>query len=173
MNERWQKFKGYLAGAVALIACPCHLPITFPLLLSLTAGTALGSWLEGKFALVFAVSAAIFIGGLVLASKSFTHVGRIADQAHQGSRIANPAHEEAITVTLLTSSTCKSCSRAARVWEQVALSHSLQIETVEINSPRGRELAARHNIFTTPATLIGERVVLRGVPTVEKASRLI
>ena len=32
--------KGIFAAAVALVACPCHLPITLPLLLVLTSGSA-------------------------------------------------------------------------------------------------------------------------------------
>lgn len=66
MNNLWQAAKGYLAGAIALIACPCHLPLTFPLILSLTAGTALGSWLTGKFGLIFAIASVIFLAGLGL-----------------------------------------------------------------------------------------------------------
>jgi mercuric ion transport protein len=65
------KIKAYVAGVVAFITCPCHLPITLPLLISLTAGTAFGAWLAapGTLLLVGAISTVIFIGGLALAFK--------------------------------------------------------------------------------------------------------
>ncbi len=61
------KIKAYVAGVVAFIACPCHLPITLPLLISLTAGTAFGAWLAQNTVLVGAISTIAFIGGLALA----------------------------------------------------------------------------------------------------------
>lgn len=59
--------KGYIAGVIALTACPCHLPITFPIFLSLTAGTAFGTWLRGQYGLLLGILGAIFIIGLGLA----------------------------------------------------------------------------------------------------------
>ena len=43
-----QTMKGVGAGLVALITCPCHLPLTLPLLLTLTGGTAVGFWLAAN-----------------------------------------------------------------------------------------------------------------------------
>lgn len=63
----WTSIRGYVAAGIALITCPCHLPITLPILLSLTAGTAVGAFLRQHTGLVWAVSAAIFVGGLALA----------------------------------------------------------------------------------------------------------
>ncbi len=63
----WYKIRGYLAAGVALITCPCHLVLILPLLLSVTAGTATGAFLEQNFYVVIAVSIIVFIGGLVLA----------------------------------------------------------------------------------------------------------
>lgn len=63
------KIKAYVAGVVAFITCPCHLPITLPLLITLTAGTAFGAWLASNVFLVGAISTVIFIGGLALAFK--------------------------------------------------------------------------------------------------------
>jgi len=37
--------RGYLVGAIAFITCLCHLPLTLPVALALTAGTAIGGWL--------------------------------------------------------------------------------------------------------------------------------
>jgi len=69
MQRIWHSIKGYLAAGIALIACPCHLPLTMPLLISLTAGTALSRWLQGNFTLVAAISTAAFLGGLLLSAR--------------------------------------------------------------------------------------------------------
>lgn len=49
------------------MVCPCRLPLTLPLLLTLTAGMAVGSWLANNSLIVYELSAVLFIGGLVLA----------------------------------------------------------------------------------------------------------
>src|SRR5712692_10915450 len=71
MLKIWQTVRGFIAGAVALIFCPCHLPITLPLVISLMAGTAFGAWLAapGDSLLVGVIATAVFIGGTVLAFK--------------------------------------------------------------------------------------------------------
>lgn len=69
MLALWDRIKGYFMAVTAFIACPCHLPLTLPLLLSLTAGTALGTWLSQNLTLVYIASAAYFLGGLALAFK--------------------------------------------------------------------------------------------------------
>jgi|CXWL01.1.fsa_nt_gi mercuric ion transport protein len=66
------KIKAYIASAVAFITCPCHLPLTLPLLISLTAGTAFSAWLAHNTVLVGVIATVAFIGGLALASKWFT-----------------------------------------------------------------------------------------------------
>ena len=65
----WHTIKGYAAGAAAFIACPCHLPLTLPLLVALTAGTAFSRWLAGNTVLVGAISTVLFVAGLALALK--------------------------------------------------------------------------------------------------------
>ncbi len=59
--------KGYLATGIALIACPCHLLITLPLLLALTGGSAVGLWLAQNQGLVWLAVTGLFVGGLALA----------------------------------------------------------------------------------------------------------
>ncbi|GAB4263164.1 MAG: hypothetical protein Kow0080_01230 [Candidatus Promineifilaceae bacterium] len=65
----WQTIRGFVAGIVALIACPCHLPLTLPLILALTAGTAVGGWLAANTKLIYLAATIFFIGGLALAGK--------------------------------------------------------------------------------------------------------
>ena len=65
----WKKMRGYAAGAVAFATCPCHLPIIWPILLTLTAGTAFGAWLAANMLLVGIMMTVTFLVGLVLAFK--------------------------------------------------------------------------------------------------------
>ncbi len=65
----WLKIRGYVAGVGAFLICPCHLPLTLPLILALMAGTAVGGWLANNTILIYASSAVLFIGGLILAGK--------------------------------------------------------------------------------------------------------
>src|SRR5690348_17250269 len=58
-------------GGVALtvtgfLACPCHLIITLPLLISLLAGTALGSFLSRNTGLVYTGAGIYFVMALAL-----------------------------------------------------------------------------------------------------------
>ena len=71
MLKIWHVIRSLVAGAVAIITCPCHLPITLPLLISLTAGTAFSAWLAapGDTLLVGVIATAVFSGGMVLAFK--------------------------------------------------------------------------------------------------------
>lgn len=65
----WHTIRGFVAGGVAFIVCPCHLPLTLPILLALTAGTAVGGWLANYTTIIYAASTVLFIGGLLLAGK--------------------------------------------------------------------------------------------------------
>ncbi len=56
-----------LAAGVALITCPCHLPITLPLLLALTGGSALGLWLAQNQWFIWLAASGLFVSGLFLA----------------------------------------------------------------------------------------------------------
>jgi MerE protein len=60
------RIKGYLLVGSALAACPCHLPLTLPLLAALFAGTALGVFLANNVWLIVALSTIYFFDALVL-----------------------------------------------------------------------------------------------------------
>ena len=64
-----QRSKGYIMGATAFITCPCHLPITLPLPVAFTAGTAFSAWLQNNFLTIGGASTVIFVGALMLALK--------------------------------------------------------------------------------------------------------
>ena len=67
----WRTNRGFVAGGVAFIFCPCHLPLTLPLVISLTAGTAFSTWLTTPHNALFigVMSTVVFIGGMALAFK--------------------------------------------------------------------------------------------------------
>jgi mercuric ion transport protein len=51
----------YLLIVTGLLLCPCHLPLTMPLLVALAGGTALGAWLAGHTGLLYGLAAGYFV----------------------------------------------------------------------------------------------------------------
>jgi hypothetical protein len=164
MLKIWHTLKGYIAGVVAFIFCPCHLPITLPLLIALTAGTAFSAWLAQNTILVGAISTVLFVGGLALAFKWTGEAGPPLPDLYAGVP----------KVTLVTSPACgAACEDGKAVWRAAQAQANFKLEEVDLVSPRGRDLAARHNIFTTPAAVVNDSLVLRGVPSLEHALKVI
>ena len=61
-----RRIGGVVLTVTGLLACPCHLIITLPLLISLLAGTALGSFLSGNTGLVYTGAGIYFVVALAL-----------------------------------------------------------------------------------------------------------
>ena len=61
MGKVW----GGVLLVTGLIACPCHLVITLPIILGLLAGTGVGAILGANTGLVYGVAGAYFIVALV------------------------------------------------------------------------------------------------------------
>jgi hypothetical protein len=61
-----RKTRGYFLIVTGFLACPCHLPVTLPLLVALTAGTAIGAFLANNVWLIVAVSTIYFVGAIAL-----------------------------------------------------------------------------------------------------------
>jgi hypothetical protein len=61
-----RRIGGVMLTVTGFLACPCQLIITLPLLASLLAGTALGSFLTHNTGLVYAFASIYFIVGLAL-----------------------------------------------------------------------------------------------------------
>ncbi len=76
MSATRHKLKGWIAGVTAFIACPCHLPLTLPLFIGLTGGTALGAWLARNTILIYALATAYFLAALALALRWMNRVSR-------------------------------------------------------------------------------------------------
>jgi len=62
-----EKIRRGLGVALALVICPCHLPLW----LGLLAGTALGTYLSAHWGFTVAASTLLFLGGLALALLGF------------------------------------------------------------------------------------------------------
>ena len=163
MSQTWSAIKGYVMGALAFIACPCHLPISLPLLVAVTAGTAFSAWLQNNFLIIGGAATVIFVGALMLALKWSGRPARVP--ARGGSAPAE--------VILVVSSTCTSCKEADELWSGLRGRNGFRYRKVDINSGKGRSLAARHNIFSTPTTLIDGDVAFRGVPNRRRAAIIV
>ncbi len=66
MTHFWKNLRIGISGFVALVSCPCHLPVTLPIILTLTAGTSLGLWITNNIGMVAIISSTIFVGSLFL-----------------------------------------------------------------------------------------------------------
>jgi mercuric ion transport protein len=56
----WRTIRVWVSAFVAFVSCPCHLPLTLPVILSLTAGTVLGAWLADNTATIIVISTVMF-----------------------------------------------------------------------------------------------------------------
>jgi len=56
----WQKVRGGVAVTISILTCPCHLPVTVPLMLALLAGTPVAAWLTQHVGWVYGVMAGVF-----------------------------------------------------------------------------------------------------------------
>jgi MerE protein len=61
-----RRIGGVVLTVTGLLACPCHLIITLPLLFSLLAGTAAGSFLSRNIGLVYTGATIYFVVALAL-----------------------------------------------------------------------------------------------------------
>ncbi len=59
---------GAVLAVTGVLACPCHLVVTLPLLAGLLAGTALGGFLTTHTGLVYLGAGIYFVGALLLGS---------------------------------------------------------------------------------------------------------
>ena len=163
MRENIIQAKGWVAVLTGFIACPCHLPFTLPLALTLTAGTALGAWIASNTFLIGVVLTVYFLGALGVGWYWLTKEDSHALEVTQGEK----------KVVVLTSSACSSCEDTVSLWNRLKEQHNFKLKIVDVNSRAGRQLAGEHNIFSTPVTLINQQVVFRGLPDAKLAAQSI
>lgn len=60
-----KKAGGYVLGITAFLSCPCHLPLTLPLLITLLGSTAWGAFLSENATLIYGLAAAYFVFALL------------------------------------------------------------------------------------------------------------
>ncbi len=63
-----RRMGGAVLAVTGVLACPCHLVVTLPLLAGLLAGTALGNVLTHNPGLVYTGASIYFVGALALGS---------------------------------------------------------------------------------------------------------
>jgi len=67
----WQKIRGGVMFVVSFITCPCHLPLTLPLLLVLLAGTPAAVWITQNVGWVYGGITVLFLLSLALGLRWF------------------------------------------------------------------------------------------------------
>jgi glutaredoxin len=76
-------------------------------------------------------------------------------------------------IMLLVSPSCGACPSAKSVWKQLRVKYSFSYREVDITTPDGQELANRHSVRATPATIIDGRLTFIGVPSRESAEKAL
>lgn len=76
-------------------------------------------------------------------------------------------------VTLLYSTSCGACPAAKELWKGLRVKHSFSYREIDILSPDGQELAERHAIRATPASIVDGRLKFIGVPTRQSAEKAL
>ncbi len=85
---------GLVLTVTGFLSCPCHLIITLPLLLSLFAGTALGSFLSQNSGLVYAGASIYFVGALAVGTLLLFGRARTQQDEHAACPTCMPLEAE-------------------------------------------------------------------------------
>jgi mercuric ion transport protein len=99
-----RRIGGVVLTVTGFLACPCHLIITLPLLISLLAGTAVGSFLSRNTVLVYTGAGIYFVVALALGAWFLFGPKR---QSHEGDAV------------------CPTCASDTHVQEQSSLREDL------------------------------------------------
>ena len=60
------KVRGGVLTLTGFIACPCHLPLTLPLIVSMLGGTGIGSFVGANTSLIYGIATGYFIVGIAV-----------------------------------------------------------------------------------------------------------
>ena len=84
MSRVW----GWVLAVTGFVACPCHLPLTLPLVVGVLGGTGLGGFIGANTSWVYGIATGYFIigigGGWYLLMRKKT--GRLPLEANQKMR---------------------------------------------------------------------------------------
>ncbi len=83
MSISEMRARGYFLLVTGFLACPCHLPLTLPLLIAWTAGTALGVFLANNGMLIAGISTAYFVSALALGWRYLTRGEKACEVSSQ------------------------------------------------------------------------------------------
>lgn len=72
MMNNWQKIRSGVMLVVSFVTCPCHLPLTLPLVLVLLAGTPAAVWMTQNVGWVYGGITVLFLLSLALGLRWFT-----------------------------------------------------------------------------------------------------
>ncbi len=61
VEEQMSRVWSGVLAVTGLVACPCHFPLTLPLILGLLGGTGIGSFMGANTSLVYGIAAGYFI----------------------------------------------------------------------------------------------------------------
>ncbi len=60
VEEQMSRVWGGVLAVTGLVACPCHFPITLPLILAVLGGTGIGSFIGANTSLVYGIATGYF-----------------------------------------------------------------------------------------------------------------
>lgn len=89
-----RRFGGALLTVTGILACPCHLVFTLPLLATLLAGTALGSFLTHNSSFIYIGAGIYFVVALVLGIRFLLGVQQPKWRANAGCSTCPPVDRE-------------------------------------------------------------------------------
>jgi thiol-disulfide isomerase/thioredoxin len=67
-----------------------------------------------------------------------------------------------VKVTVLTQPDCQFCELAAEILARVEQDHPLSVRHIALDSPDGRDLAARHGVLFAPGILLDGQIFSYG-----------
>jgi len=67
-----------------------------------------------------------------------------------------------VEVTVLTQPDCKFCELAAEILARVGQDHPLSVRHIDLDSPDGRDLSARHGVLFAPGILLDGQIFSYG-----------
>lgn len=79
-----------------------------------------------------------------------------------------------IAVQFVTSPGCTHCAAARKIFEELKPKYpNLQVEEIDVTTPKGTDLVVRHNIFASPGIIVnGELFATGGINKGELIKKL-